>query len=135
MSDKLYLKKWRELKWYDGRREEVIQRDGSKCVKCGKRGNLDVHHKDGRGRGYIGKIDNDLSNLITLCDGCHRKAHAKRGKYILNVAELWDKSDREIGRKLKISHTLVAEIRKELMAKIGTEGRPSLQQSPNNSLS
>jgi len=124
MNDKLYLKKWREDRWYNGNRELAIQRDGSKCVKCGKTSSLDVHHKDFMGRGYTGKINNDLTNLETLCDGCHRKAHAKRERYLLKVAGLWDKSNREVGRQLKISHTLVGEIKKELLSKILTGNDP-----------
>lgn len=124
MTDKHYLKIWREIKHYDGHRDDAIQRDGGKCVRCGKTGDLAVHHKDFKGRGYKGKVNNDLSNLETLCNGCHRKAHAKRGKYLLMVAQLWDKPDREIARLIGLSHPTIKEIRKAIAKKLLIGGGP-----------
>lgn len=127
---KTYMKDYREKKWFDNRRDEVIQRDGGKCVKCGGVKSISVHHKDGKGRGYQGKIDNSLDNLITLCNQCHQQTHrledAKFNKreYLLGVAKYWDKSDREIARALKISHPTVAAVRKLLALKIGIGGGP-----------
>lgn len=51
-------------------RSQIIQRDASKCQKCGKIENLHVHH--------IGDPKSiDPSNLITLCAMCHKREHKK----------------------------------------------------------
>ena len=64
---------------FGGKREEVIKRDGEKCVECGitrlnhieKFGkDLNVHHKDGNGINSKNK-NNTFSNLETLCLCCH----------------------------------------------------------------
>jgi len=65
---------------WEEQRRSALERDGFKCVLCGKRReengkDLDVHHiipfrVFGRER-Y--EEANDLSNLITLCMKCHRR--------------------------------------------------------------
>jgi len=45
----------------------VLKRDNNTCQKCGRKENLDVHHK-------IPGIQ-DIDNLITLCRSCHKKEH------------------------------------------------------------
>jgi hypothetical protein len=49
-------------------------RDGNRCVDCGQtKKRLVVHHIVER---EPGKPDNHaLDNLVTLCDGCHRRRH------------------------------------------------------------
>lgn len=49
---------------------QVLERDGHKCVKCGRHKHLEVHHifpvyRDGPDIEF---------NLITLCDDCHRNS-------------------------------------------------------------
>ena len=55
--------RWRAL------RIEVLRRDGFKCCACGARGRLEVDHiepvKTAPGRAF------DLTNLQSLCGGCH----------------------------------------------------------------
>ncbi len=75
-------KKKRSLNYYhnktlNGNRQKALERDGYKCAKCGEPENLHVHHKDGSG----GKKNenNNLDNLITLCNSCHTKEHYKTG--------------------------------------------------------
>jgi 5-methylcytosine-specific restriction endonuclease McrA len=53
-------------------REEIRQRDGNCCARCGHGGALHVHHRVRRSQG--GK--DDSPNLITLCEPCHRWTHA-----------------------------------------------------------
>lgn len=53
-------------------RERAKQRDGHACQHCGKTGKLSVHHMTP----YRVSQDNRLSNLVTLCGSCHRKADA-----------------------------------------------------------
>ena len=62
-------------------REYVLARDGHKCQHCkGKSGDkvLNVHHLESRKTGC-----NAPSNLITLCETCHKAYH--RGEFELKV--------------------------------------------------
>ena len=53
-------------------REYVLFRDGHKCFHCGKEDvPLNVHHLESRKTG-----GNSPSNLITLCEACHKKYHS-----------------------------------------------------------
>ncbi len=54
---------------FGGVRDYVLERDGFKCQKCGAQSQLIVHHKN-----WV-RTENDPSNLITLCRGCHKKEH------------------------------------------------------------
>ena len=55
--------------------ESIMERDFYKCVKCGcNNKKLVVHHIIPLSRS---KGSNDPSNLETLCEVCHGKAHAK----------------------------------------------------------
>jgi 5-methylcytosine-specific restriction endonuclease McrA len=56
---------------YEQLRLAVLQRDNWRCQNCGRRQNLEVHHKKMRSRG-----GNDSNvNLITLCHTCHANEH------------------------------------------------------------
>jgi 5-methylcytosine-specific restriction endonuclease McrA len=57
---------------YNKLRKEVLRRDGWRCLVCGSRQNLQVHHKQLRSQqGH----DSEL-NLITLCAPCHKGLHS-----------------------------------------------------------
>ena len=56
---------------YEKLRYEVLQRDNWRCQDCGRRENLEVHHKRMRSQGG----DDSELNLITLCHSCHAKQH------------------------------------------------------------
>lgn len=59
--------------WEDTRRL-VLARDGYKCVSCSTKvrsRDADVHHLLPRSMGG----SDELSNLVTLCDGCHAAHH------------------------------------------------------------
>ena len=49
-------------------RRRALNRDGWRCRKCGRPGRLEVHHIVPLHQGGAGY---DLSNLETLCRGCH----------------------------------------------------------------
>ena len=62
------------------RRQDILNRDGHKCVKCGSSSRLQVHHK------FYEKFPNgemvdpwDYPDYVmeTLCEDCHRKAHRR----------------------------------------------------------
>ncbi|RUW85015.1 RecQ family ATP-dependent DNA helicase [Mesorhizobium sp. M1E.F.Ca.ET.063.01.1.1] len=55
-------------------RQRVLQRDGYCCLSCGiklKSADADVHHLLPRSMGGT----DEMSNLVTLCDGCHASHH------------------------------------------------------------
>jgi HNH endonuclease len=57
-------------------RARALQRDGNRCRRCPNSSKLQVHHvvrPEDRGT-------DDLGNLITLCDRCHRLTHKAMGK-------------------------------------------------------
>lgn len=72
--------------WYK-QRKATLERDNYTCQACGKEGrrlknnrwNLHVHHKskiknfvDSRTKEVDYESANDLSNLVTLCQNCHK---------------------------------------------------------------
>lgn len=80
------LKKYKSIKdeeyrnrhYYSGIRNEVLSRDGYKCISCKSINNLIIHHKDGTGmKSKYGSPtpNNKLNNLITLCRTCHNRVH------------------------------------------------------------
>lgn len=46
---------------------KVFERDGWRCVACGKFGPLQSHHKVKRSKGRV----DDIDNLTSLCPACH----------------------------------------------------------------
>lgn len=73
----------REEKWFDGKRQEVLERDMFKCTNCKSKDKLTVHHIDGNGRGSLNP-NNNIDNLITLCRKCHASIHGKLDKWAKN---------------------------------------------------
>ena len=61
---------------FSGNREKALERDFYKCRHCSRSHHdvlLNVHHIDCSGKSD--SINNDMSNLLTLCDSCHAKEH------------------------------------------------------------
>jgi 5-methylcytosine-specific restriction endonuclease McrA len=56
---------WRTL------RAQALQRDGDRCVKCGRPDRLAVHHVVPLAEGGTMALD----GLTTLCHDCHHAAH------------------------------------------------------------
>jgi 5-methylcytosine-specific restriction endonuclease McrA len=56
---------------YEILRQQVLRRDGWRCQSCGKRSNLEIHHKEFRSHSG----HNSEENLITLCTQCHAGGH------------------------------------------------------------
>ncbi|MCH8555976.1 MAG: hypothetical protein LAT76_12520, partial [Schleiferiaceae bacterium] len=75
-GEKLFDDKWKQ------KRDEILSRDGKKCVICGKsEGKLHVHHKQyhfiKRLQRHVDPWDYDDKYLITLCESCHSRGHSK----------------------------------------------------------
>ena len=121
VADLAYLKKWRENRWYDGKRALVLERDEHTCQWCGSKERLDVHHVDKKGRGFMGTIDNSMANLITLCKRCHRRLHTLKihPTHLVSVAKYWDESDVNLAKMLSLSKPTIRKIRKMVLTKIG----------------
>lgn len=54
-------------------RPQVLERDNNKCILCGNSEKLHAHHLDNTGG--LEQVNNDLSNLATMCDVCHYAIH------------------------------------------------------------
>ncbi|MDR2408167.1 MAG: HNH endonuclease [Bacteroidales bacterium] len=74
-KEKLFDRRWQT------KREAIINRDGGRCVICGKSENLVVHHRQYH---FVEKLqafsdpwDYDDKYLITLCQSCHNRGHDK----------------------------------------------------------
>lgn len=74
--------------WKETRRQ-VLQRDDYRCVSCStsvKSAETDIHHLLPRSMGGT----DELSNLVTLCDGCHASHHPNlAGGLARRVIERW----------------------------------------------
>jgi hypothetical protein len=66
-----------DIERFDGNRKIVLKRDGYKCVDCGSRYKVQVHHKDFSGQSE--NPNNDPDNLISLCERCHQGKHKTLG--------------------------------------------------------
>ena len=64
---------WREV------RRKVLLRDDFKCVQCGSKLFLEVHHSTYyvNGLSIVGCELEHLEKLMTLCSNCHKKIHNK----------------------------------------------------------
>lgn len=72
---------WQDVYRFGGMRQQVLERDGWVCVKCGMtqethfvlfNRSLTIDHIDGKGR-HSFNPNNSLVNLQTLCLRCHGK--------------------------------------------------------------
>jgi 5-methylcytosine-specific restriction endonuclease McrA len=59
---------------YQQLRLRVLTRDNWRCQNCGRRQNVEVHHKEHRSQGG----HDSAENLITLCSTCHAEEHSKQ---------------------------------------------------------
>lgn len=60
-------RRWRKT------RAKRIAIDGQRCTECGSTELLHVHHVDGN------PADDRMSNLCTLCQGCHEEVERTKG--------------------------------------------------------
>lgn len=73
-----YKKELRDKRWHKVR-DIVIERDNKRCVLCGSKNNLQVHHTvyDGR-HAWEYPID----TMFTLCGDCHIKVHGDKNHHL-----------------------------------------------------
>jgi ribosomal protein S14 len=65
-------------------RPEVFKRDSYRCQCCGDYKKLTIHHLDCDFR------NNDMNNLITLCDQCHHSLHKKFSEKQMKNDSIYD---------------------------------------------
>jgi len=70
-----------EIPNYDYRKR-CLKAKGEECIVCGTGENILVHHVDGD------RSNNDLDNLIPVCEACHNDIHAGRERVAMWVREL-----------------------------------------------
>jgi hypothetical protein len=89
-------------------RMACLMRDGYACQQCGKRGmRLQAHHLVYREHG--GK--NTLSNLLTLCETCHKKLH--QGKITLKITGVSGHLDQIAQRSMQGKSSLYTMLGKQ----------------------
>lgn len=86
-----YKEKLLDPRW-KARREQILKRDGYRCVNCGDTIELEVHHRKyfyilGAGC-YQNPWDYPDHLLITLCRTCHNSGHSQ---YVVPVTFINDK--------------------------------------------
>ena len=64
---RLRTEQYRELRLH------ILERDGWKCQRCGRRDQLQIHHMIRRSQSGA----DCEGNLIVLCSSCHRSLHLK----------------------------------------------------------
>lgn len=73
---KIRKSEYRDEQRFDGNRLKALDRDNHQCVNCKSKKQLQVHHKDQRGRNTPKEEQNHhMDNLITLCARCHINKH------------------------------------------------------------
>ena len=74
-----YDKKRRDLLRFNGNRNKALSRAGFKCEICNSQEELHIHHIDGKSYHNNKFPNNDINNLMVLCEDCHyNKFHKKR---------------------------------------------------------
>lgn len=84
------------------KRQERLRIDGFKCQRCGATEKLEVHHVT-----YNTLGNENMNDLITLCELCHTKIHAvdslswclKHKRYPNKGVEIWAKKKMRRGKK------------------------------------
>lgn len=72
-------------------RNQVLDRDGNTCVRCGSGENLEAHHIVPRSDGG----DDELDNMATLCSDCHNSVHNSRCLPYEDVPSFWNWANEE----------------------------------------
>lgn len=65
--------KFRGSATWKRKRAEILKRDHKRCLICGNKEGLQVHHIYSLDTHWQLRLDN--ANLITLCEKCHHDVH------------------------------------------------------------
>jgi len=85
-------------------RERALEHYGKECDVCGGTDNIVVHHRDGD------RSNNDLDNLIPLCERCHGKVHGRSEEIPGLVRELGYKPVPDEHTTIQVSDELADEL-------------------------
>lgn len=78
-NDKNFHKKYLKTKQFDAVRNYVFQRDGNKCMVCGRTENLVCHHRCYQ---HLGESNlAEIADCVTLCKTCHYAHHKHQANY------------------------------------------------------
>lgn len=91
MPDPQNLPKWKY-------RERCLTEKGEQCIECGSEENILVHHVDGN------RDNNDIDNLVPICELCHNEVHQGSDKHSELVRKL-GKIPKPIGEGITLSVT------------------------------
>ena len=69
-----YWSDYHKKKAFDNKYEDVLKRDGHKCLLCDSEHQLLIHHIDWN------NSNNDINNLATLCRRCHPSIHYSKNR-------------------------------------------------------
>lgn len=98
---------------WNATRREVLQRDGFRCVACRSDvpASCDIHHLLPRSMGG----SDELSNLVSLCDGCHAAHHPNLAgglarsaieRWAMRLARWLEPQARQIGSEANLGSAL-----------------------------
>lgn len=65
-------KKYLMSEYWQSLRKEILEKDHNRCVICGRKENLNVHHLT---YDHLGDKDKERLDLVTLCRDCHKRVH------------------------------------------------------------
>jgi len=125
MNKEEYQKALKSIKWIT-KRNIIKERDGHKCVKCGHKDKLEVHHTYYLSGKMPWEVPDDC--LITLCHICHEKEH--KGRDISTFMRNKPPKQKEVKKpaiKKKVKHKTPRKERRENNKKL--KAKKKLQDS------
>ena len=80
----------KRLDWrrWEFARKAALDRDGFRCVECGRAGRMEVHHIQPLDRGGMA-LAYDLLNLKTLCRECHIAKSTTLPRELIGERSAW----------------------------------------------
>ena len=90
---------------------ETLERDNHLCVDCGNSEVLVVHHIDNSRKLGNKLMNNDLSNLVTVCRPCHSRRHSLTSNEE-DIVEMIDSGESFsfVGRKIGVSRERIRQV-------------------------
>jgi len=88
-------------------RKRCIREHGEECVECGATEGIVVHHINGN------RNNNDLENLIPVCDDCHRAIHSHSKQVAKWVQKLGKQPRDEADTTIQVSEEVWEHLNKQ----------------------